>query len=167
MLFQWAGVWSIMPVVTLVWCSLMSLHGHCGCSWTSLCLLESPSFSKMPVNLIQYRGTVGSFNNRHSARELKYRNLSLRSHNNIFAHCFFYHNSGFLFVLFLTVFLVIKHNTCNGTINSKALSFFVIVTKIWIAIWLYIVLLLLGGDIELIQDPNRVLLTLFQFVIGI
>ena len=26
--FQWAGVWSIMPVVSLAWCSLMSLHGH-------------------------------------------------------------------------------------------------------------------------------------------
>ena len=58
-LFKWAGVSSILPVVTLEWCSLMLLHGHYGCSWTSLCLLESPSFSKMPVNLIQYRGAVG------------------------------------------------------------------------------------------------------------
>ena len=109
----------------------------------------------MPVNLIQHRGAVGSFNNRHSARELKYRNLSLRSHNNIFAHCFFYHNSGFLFVLFLTVFLVIKHNTCNGTKNSKALSFFVIVTKIWITTWLHSVLLLLGGEVELNPGPKQ------------
>ena len=52
--------------------------------------MESPPFSKMPVNFIQYREAVGSFNNQHSARELKYRNLSLRSHyHNIFAHCFF------------------------------------------------------------------------------
>ena len=58
-LFKWAGVSSILPVVTLEWCSLMLLHGHYGCSWTSLCLLESPSFSKIPVNLIQYRGAVG------------------------------------------------------------------------------------------------------------
>ena len=105
----------------------------------------------MPVTLIQYRGAVGSFNYRHSARELKYRNLSLQSHyhNNIFAHCFFFHNTGFLFELFLTVFLVIKHNTCNGTKNSKALSFFVIVMKLWVATWLYSVLLLLRGDAEL------------------
>ena len=70
----------------------LSLHEHCGCSWTSLCLLESPSFSKMPVNLVQYRGAVGSFNNGHFARELKNRNLSLPSHyhNNIFVHCFFF-----------------------------------------------------------------------------
>ena len=110
----------------------------------------------MPVNLIQYRGAVGSFNNRHSARELKYRNLSLRNHyHNIFAHCFFCCNSGFLFVLILTVFLVIKHSTCNGTKNSKALSFFVIITKIWIATWLYSVLLLLGGDVELNPGPKQ------------
>ena len=34
----------------------------------------------------------GEFKNRHTACELKYRNLSLRSHynNNIFAHCFFF-----------------------------------------------------------------------------
>ena len=111
----------------------------------------------MPVNLIQYRGAVGSFNYRHSARELKYRNLSLRSHyhNNIFAHCFFFRNTVFLLVLFLTVFLVIKHNTCYGTKNSKALSFFVTVMKIWIATWLYSVLLLLGGDVELNPGPKQ------------
>ena len=57
-------------------------------------LLKSSLFSKMLVNLTQYRETVGTFNNRHSARELKYRNLFLRSHyhNNIFAHCFFLRN---------------------------------------------------------------------------
>ena len=146
-----------MPVVNLEWCSLMSLHGHCGCSWTFLCLLENPSFSKMPVNLNQYCGAVGSFNNRHSARELKYRNLSLQSHyhNNIFVHCIFFRNSGFLFALFLTVFLVIKHSTCNGTKNSKALSFIVIVTKVWIATWLCSVLLFLSGDIELNPGPKQ------------
>ena len=111
----------------------------------------------MPVNLIQYRGAVGIFNNRHSAHELKYRNLSLRSHyhNNIFAHCFLFRNSGFLFVLFLTVFLVIKINARNGTKNSMALSFFVTVTKIWIATWLCSVLLLLGGDDELNPGPKQ------------
>ena len=62
----------------------------------------------MRVNLVQYRGAVGSFNNRHSARELKYRNLSLRSHyrDNIFAHCFFFDNNDFLFVLFVVLRLM-------------------------------------------------------------
>ena len=111
----------------------------------------------MPVNLIQYRWAVGSFNHRHSARELKYCNLSLRSHchDNSFAHCFFFRNTSFLLILFLTVFLVIKHNTCNETENSRALSFFVIVMKIWIATWLYSVLRLLGGDAELNPGPKQ------------
>ena len=54
---------SILTVVTLERCSLMSVHGHLGFSWTSLCLLESLSFLTMPVNLIQYRGIVACFNN--------------------------------------------------------------------------------------------------------
>ena len=62
----------------------------------------------------------------------------------------FFWNSGFFFVLLLIVFLVIKHTTFNGTKNSKAF-FFVAVTKI--AIWLYSVLLLLGGNVEL--NPRR------------
>ena len=102
-------------------------------------------------DLIGYSGAVGSFDNRHSACELKHFNLPLRSHDhtNIFASCFFSRNSCFLFVLLLTVFLVIKHNTYNGTKNSNALSFFVSVTKIWIVTRLHSVLLLLGGDVEL------------------
>ena len=80
-----------------------------------------------------------------------YCNLPLRSHDhtNIFASCFFSRNSCFLFVLLLTVFLVIKHNTYNGTKNSNALSFYVSVAKIWIVTRLHSVLILLGGDVEL------------------
>ena len=61
----------------------------------------------------------------------------------------FYAVSGFSFVLLLTVFLITKHNTCNGTNNIKALPFSVATTKILIATWLYRVLLYLGGDVEL------------------
>ena len=67
-------------------------------SWSLRLFLSIPLFIgkslflKMPVNLIQYHGAVESFNNRHFACELKYRDLSLRNHynNNIFAHCFFF-----------------------------------------------------------------------------
>ena len=81
-LFKWAGVWSMLDVVTSERCSLIFLN---------IPLLEILSFSKMPVNLIQYRWAAGSFNKRHSARELKYCNLPLQSHyhNNVFADCFF------------------------------------------------------------------------------
>ena len=62
-LFMLFWLLSILTVVTLERCSLMLVHGHFGCSWTSLCLLKSLSFSTMPVNLIQYRGIVACFNN--------------------------------------------------------------------------------------------------------
>ena len=42
-----------------------------------------------------------------------------------------------------------------GPKTSKALSFFVAVTKIWITTWLYSVLLLLGGDNELNPGPKQ------------
>ena len=68
---------------------------------------------------------------------------------------FFFRNSGFLFVLFLTVFLVIKQNTCNGTKTSKVPSFFVIVMKVLMGTWLFGLLLLLGGDTELNPGPKQ------------
>ena len=53
------------------------------------------------------------------------------------------------------MFLVIKHNTRKWTKNSKTLSFFVIVKKIRITTWLYSVLLLLDGDVELNPGPKQ------------
>ena len=91
-LYQWARVWSILTVMTLERCSMMSLHGQYGCSWTTLFLLESLSFSNMLVNLIQYHEVALSCNNWHSVCEFKYCNLPLQSHyhNNIFAYSFFF-----------------------------------------------------------------------------
>ena len=60
-----------------------------------------------------------------SARELKYRNLSLRSHyhNDVFVHCFFSRNSGFLFVLPLTVFQLINITPVMGPKTQKLFLF--------------------------------------------
>ena len=133
MFFRYSGLWfsseqgfsqfcPSWPWGDVHWCRFM----------VTMAVLEHPSvywkflhFQRCWLIWSNIMGAVWSFNNRHSACELKYRNLSLRSHchNNIFAYCFFFRNSDFLFVLFLTVFLVIKHNACNGTKNSKALSF--------------------------------------------
>ena len=69
----------------------------------------------------------------------------------------------FLFVLLLTVFLVITHNTCNGTKNSKALSSFVAVTKTWIAmLWHGYVAFYDCWVVtsNLMQDLSKVLITL-------
>ena len=44
----------------------------------------------------------------------------------------------------------------------KALSFFVAVTKIWIAAWLYKVLLLLSGDVEPNPGPKQYSINAFS-----
>ena len=55
-----------------------------------------------------------------------------------------------------------------GPKTQKLFLFFDAVTKIWIATWLYSILLWLGGDVELDPGPKQSsigLSTLSQFVI--
>ena len=78
----------------------------------TLLLTGGLSFSKMQVNLTQYRGTAEVFNRRHFALELKLKSLLLlsNSQNDIFPHCvFFFRNTVPLF-LFLTLFLILNVN---------------------------------------------------------
>ena len=115
-------------------------------------------FSKMPTNLIQYRGTVGNFNNQHFVFDLKHKiqqSLLIHSHSNVFSHhaCFF-HNSVLLF-LFLAVFLILKLNSCKRSNNSRVSPFLVVIIKTWLATWFYSLLLLLSGDVELNPGPKR------------
>ena len=53
----------------------------CCCSWSFFCRLGNLSFSKIPNNLTQYRGTMEIFNSRHFVHELKHKNLPLLSHS--------------------------------------------------------------------------------------
>ena len=135
--------------------NFVSFYGHSGCCWTSLCLFES--FLKIPVNLIRYSGAVQSFNNRHSAREIKYCTLFLWSHyhNNIFELPFCFCNSGFFCSFLLTVLFVIKQRTFSKTKNSKKLFSLNVVTETWIVRWLYCVLLLSGSEAELNPRPEK------------
>ena len=77
-----------------------------GSSRAVFCWLERHVFLKMPVNLIQYRGTVGSFNSQHFAFVLKHKVQSLLIHS--YSHAFSYYVcffcSSVLFFLFLLVF---------------------------------------------------------------
>ena len=111
----------------------------------------------MPVNFIQYRGTVGIFNSRHFVFDLKYKDqpLLVQSHSNVFyitppypeQCCFF---------LFLAVFLILKLNICKKNSNSRASPFLVAVFKTWLeAAWFYSLPLLLSGDVELNPVPKR------------
>ena len=77
---------------------------------TILLLTGKNVFSKMPVDLIQYRGTVGIFNSQHFVLDLKHKSqhLLIHSHSNAFSHyaCFFCNRV--LLFLFLAVFLILK-----------------------------------------------------------
>ena len=69
------------------------------------CPLGILSFLKMPVNLNQYRGTVGTFNNRNYYHKLTL-SLGQPCQNTWFLNCAFpLCNTMFLFVLFISVLL--------------------------------------------------------------
>ena len=111
----------------------------------------------MPVNLIQYRGTVGIFNSQHFVFDLKHKIQSLLIHScsHVFSHyaCFF-RNSVLLF-LFLALSLILKFNSCKRSNNSCVSPFLVVIIKAWLATWFYSLHLLTRGDVELNQGPKR------------
>ena len=88
-----AKVLADLPVLTSNRRLLTLFLGLDKCFWPFFCWLEKHVFSKMPVNLIQYRGKVGIFNSQHFAFRLKYKIQSLlsHSHSHVFSHyaCFF------------------------------------------------------------------------------
>ena len=143
-LFQYSGLFH--PILGLY-----------SCFWPFFCWLERHLFSKTPVNLIRYRGTVRIFDSQHFVFYLKHKNQSLLifSQSNIFSHyvCFF--RNSFLLFLFLAVFLILKLNSCKRSNNSRVSPFLVAPIKTWLATWFYSLLLLLSGDVELNPGPKR------------
>ena len=65
-----------LPVLTSDRRLFMLFLGLCSCFWPFFCWLESNLFLKMPVNLIQYRRTVGVFNSQHFVFDLKQKSQS-------------------------------------------------------------------------------------------
>ena len=112
----------------------------------------------MPINLIQYRGTVGIFKSQYFVFDLKHKRqfLLIHSHYNSFGFlqyaCFFC-NSVLLF-LFLAVFLILKPNSCKRSNNSRVSPFLVAVIKTWLEAWFYSLLLLLSESVELNPGPK-------------
>ena len=105
------------------------------------------SFLKMHVNLNQYRGTAGTFNNRNYCHKLTL-SLGQPCHNIFLLNCVF-PNISFLFVLLISVFLTLKSNSCRTTKHFHTLSFLVAIITIWSLAWLYSLLILFSADVEL------------------
>ena len=152
-----AKVLADLTILTSDWRFVTLFLGMYRCFWPFFCWLERHVFSKMAVNLIQYRGTVGSFNNQHFVFVLKHKmqSLLIHSHSHAFSYyaCFF-RNSVLLF-LFLAVFLILKLNSCKRSNNSRVSPFLVVVIKTWLATWFYSLPLLWSGGVELNLGPKR------------
>ena len=109
----------------------------------------------MPVNLNQYWGTVGTFNNRNYYHKSTL-SLGRPCQNTFFLNCTFpFCNISLLFVLLIAVFLTLKSNSYTGTKHSHTLSFLVTIIPIWPLPWLYSLLILLSADIERNPGPKR------------
>ena len=109
----------------------------------------------MPINLNQYRGTVGTFNNRNYYHKLTHP-LGHPCQSTFLFNCVFpLCKISFLFVLLISVFLTLKSNSYRSTKHFYTLSFLVAIITIWSLPWLYSFLILLSADVELNLGPKR------------
>ena len=112
----------------------------------------------MPVNLSQYRGSVGIFNSSNFFLQSKvshFTYLSDNNNNNLAIDLLILLNKIALVLLLLNLMFLFKG---NGSKNKK-------ITFIWILFstfvscnllyWLYILLITLSGDVELNPGPKR------------
>ena len=121
---------------------------------------ESLSLLEMPVNLLQFRGSVGIFNNRNLFVQSKVSHLTYSSDNN--------NNNNNLAIGLLTlsnkIALVLKLLNLMFEFKGNG-SKYKNVTFIWalfstfvtcnMLCWLYILLIILSGDVELNPGPKR------------
>ena len=107
-------------------------------------------YLKIPVNLIQYRGAVGTFNTRMSIRSCKI--FSFLNYVNINS---FQSYSLRPFILFVFLFLGLKYNGHN--ISRKFFVWFLFLMGVSLnsSLWLQILLVLLSGDVEINPGPKR------------
>ena len=152
-----ANVLVDLPVLTSDRRLLTLFLGLYGCFWPFFCWLERHLFSNKPVNLIQYRGTVGIFNSQHFFFDLKHKiqTFLIHSHSHIFSNYSWFLRNSVLLFLFLAVFLILKLNSCKRSNNSRVSPFLVVIIKTWLVKWFYSLLLSLSGDVELNPGQTR------------
>ena len=110
----------------------------------------------MPGSLNQYCATVEIFNNNTFASRSK--NLFSVKHSQDFwlTDCALHYNvkKPIFFILFLML-LTSKYNARSGAKFFNASSFITVVMNVWIAIWLYIILISLSGEVQLNPGPKE------------
>ena len=107
-------------------------------------------YLKMPVNLIQYRGAVGTFNTRMSIRSCKrFSFLNYVSINSFQSY------SLSTFILFVFLFLGLKYNGHKISMKSFVWFYFLMGVLLNSSLWLQIPLILLSGGVEINPGPKR------------
>ena len=113
----------------------------------------------MPDNLVQYRGTVGVFNNRKFTKKLLYKDISKLTFIHICFipdHLSLHSHSMVSFFMLLIVFFLLKPKVPKGVKFSAFAVFFVVCTYLLPVKWLYkFFLTLLSGDVEINPGPRR------------
>ena len=109
-------------------------------------------YLKMPVNLIQYRGAVGTFNTRMSIFQRSRKRFSFLNYVNINS---FQSYSLSTFILFVFLFLGLKYNGHKITIKFFVWFLFLMAVSLNTSLWLQILLVLLSGNVEINPSPKR------------
>ena len=107
-------------------------------------------YLKMPVNLIQYRGAVGTFNTRMSIRSCK--RFSFLNYVSINSFQSYSLNT---FILFVFLLLRLKYNGHKIFMKFFVWFLFLMGVSLNSSLWLQILLVLLNGDVEINPDPKR------------
>ena len=109
-------------------------------------------YLKMPVNLIQYRGAVRTFNTRKSIFQRSCKTFSFLNYVNINS---FQSYSLSTFILIIFLFLGLKHNGDKISMKFFVWFLFLMDFSLNTSLWLQILLVLLSGDVEINPGPKR------------
>ena len=115
--------------------------------------------SKMPINLVPYRETVGVFNNRIFTKNLQYKEISqLKFIQTYFIADYLYlrSHSMVLFFMLLIIYFLLKPKVPKGVKFSAFSMFYVIYIYLLTVKLLHrVFLILLSGDVEINPGPRR------------
>ena len=109
-------------------------------------------YLKMPVNLIQYRGAVGTFNTRMSIFQRSRKRFSFLNYVNINS---FQSYSLSTFILFVFLFLGLKSNGHKTSMKFFVWFLFLTGVSLYTSLWLQIFLVLLSAVVEINSGPKH------------
>ena len=111
-------------------------------------------FLKMPVNAVQYRVTVGIFNNRKLIINLRFELPSCSKLSNNLSN-FDPNYISLLFYIFLIAFLFSKGYNLKISTKLNISIFLLFNIRLGVLVWLYSCLIILSGDVEVNPGPKN------------